>query len=460
MRISRRTLFSTTLHAAVILLCLAVSTGQAQVAAVSPAKDSEQTLRAVILAVQPGETPLDREVARLQNKIRAGHAVEPQIIQLGWAFVSKARVTGDPGYYKIAQQCAQLAGDGADSLLLRGHIDHALHRFSDAEAIARQLTTDKKTGWQTYALLGDALMEQGKLTEAIDAYQRMIDIRPCLQTYARVAHVRWLKGDLAGAEELMRLAVEAGNSRDPEPAAWAYTRLALYQFQSHEFKETGWSVDRALEFVKDYPPALYLRSKLEVERGEPVKAVESLRAASAQVPLPEYQWALADAAKLSGDNDLAAKTEDALSRRGASEDPRSFALFLATRHSAPEMACGLAQEELANRQDVLTYDALAWTELAAGQIPQARVNMKRALAEGTSDARLFYHAAKIEAAAGQKKSAIGWIRRAAPIQQMLLPSEHADLARQAAALGVSLAAETLSQPTKQKLADTANLRKQ
>ncbi len=460
MRISRRALLPTFLQAGAVLLCIAVSPGRASVSADVPPRDSEQTIRALILAAQPGATALDREVARLQNKIRTGHAVEPQIIQLGWAFVAKARVTGDPGYYKIAQQCAQLGGDGTDSRLLRGHIDHALHRFAEAEAIARQLTTEKQAGWQTYALLGDALMEQGKLTEAVDAYQRMIDIRPCLQTYARVAHVRWLKGDLAGAKELMRLAVEAGNSRDPEPAAWAYTRLSLYQLQSHEFKETGWSIDRALEFVKDYPAALYLRSKLEIQRGEPGKAMESLRTASAQIPLPEYQWALADAARLSGDDDLAAKTEDALNRRGASEDPRSFALFLATRQANPEMACKLAQEELANRRDVLTYDALAWTELAAGHIPEARDNMKRALAEGTSDARLFYHAALIDAAAGQRKSAIAWIRRAAPIQQMLLPSEHADLTQHAAELGVSLAAETVSQPTKQKLADSANLRKQ
>jgi len=48
----------------------------------------------------------------------------------------------------------------------------------------------------------------------------MIDIRPCLQTYARVAHVRWLKGDLDGAIELMEQAVKAGSTREPEPAAW------------------------------------------------------------------------------------------------------------------------------------------------------------------------------------------------------------------------------------------------
>ena len=82
-------------------------------------------------------------------------------------------------------------------------------------------------------------MEQGKLGEAIEAYQRMIDIRPCLQTYARVAHIRWLKGDLEGAAELMTIAVEESSERDPEPAAWAYTRLGTYQLQAGNTADAG-----------------------------------------------------------------------------------------------------------------------------------------------------------------------------------------------------------------------------
>ena len=64
-----------------------------------------------------------------------------------------------------------------------------------------------------YGLLGDALMEQGRLAEAVAAYQRMVDLRPDLQSYSRVAHIRWLKGDLDGAIEVARLA-----ARCREPA--------------------------------------------------------------------------------------------------------------------------------------------------------------------------------------------------------------------------------------------------
>jgi tetratricopeptide (TPR) repeat protein len=412
-------------------------------------------LPALVLTAQPGNMPIDHEIARLQERIRRAHERAPLIIQLGWAFVSKARITGDPGYYKIAEQCSQLGGHDSDALLLQGHISHALHHFSAAEATARELTADKIPRWQTYALLGDALMEQGKLVEAVDAYQRMIDIRPCLQTYARVAHLRWLKGDLAGAEELMIEAVEAGSSRDPEPAAWAYTRLALYQFQAGETKAAAWSLERASEFVKDYPAALFLRSKIEIAAGDPAKAMESLRVATDQTPLPEYQWALADAAGLAGNSELAAKTEEVIRQHGASEDPRSFALFLATRRAPGQTALRLAEEELSNRRDVFTYDAVAWAAFAAGETAKAKENIQRALAEGTVDARLFYHAGKIAAAAGEKKSAARWFQRTATVQRMLLPSESADLQHESALVSSSSPSHSFPTTKPQQMASKA-----
>ena len=429
--------------------CIAAAAASSQ-AETPPVADP----RAVILSSQTGDTKIDQEIARLQGKIRTTGEANPLIVQLGWAFVAKARLTSDPGFYKIAQQCAQLAGEDSDCLLLRGHIFHALHRFKEAESVARKIAaSDSFARWQTYALLGDALMEQGKLAEAIGAYQRMIDIRPCLQTYARVAHVRWLKGDLAGAEELMNKAVSAGNSRDPEPAAWAYSRLAFYQFQSGNVLATSRSLARAFDFVKDYPAALFLQAKIDIVNEAPAKAVQSLRAAVAQSPLPEYQWALADASQLTGNAELAATIESAILNLGAVEDQRSFALFLANRNLKPELALKLAENELLNRRDVFTYDALAWTELAAGKKQEARKNMRLALAEGTVDARLFYHAGKIAAAAGDRAEAAQWFLRATAIEQMLLPSERADLTREMAPVRTSQNAKAILSPTHPQLAN-------
>ena len=444
-------------------LACGVVIGRTCIAAVAAPSHAESPpvldLRVVILSSQSGDTKIDQEIARLQGKIREGRDANQFIVQLGWAFVAKARLTSDPGFYKIAEQCAQLAGEDSDCLLLRGHIFHALHRFSDAELVARKLALDSVPRWQTYALLGDALMEQGKLSESIDAYQRMIDIRPCLQTYARVAHVRWLKGDLAGAEELMNKAVSAGNSRDPEPAAWAYSRLAFYQMQGGKPAATSRSLARAFEFVKDYPAALFLRAKIDIADEFPAKAVQSLRAAVAQSPLPEYEWALADASRLAGNTELAATTESAILNRGAAEDQRSFALFLANRNLKSELAVKLAENEISNRRDVFTYDALAWTELAAGKKQEASKDMRHALAEGTVDARLFYHAGKIAVATEDKAEAVQWFLRASAIQQMLLPSERADLKREMAGVQTSQNAKAVLSPTNPQLANQGPTRK-
>jgi hypothetical protein len=60
--------------------------------------------------------------------------------------------------------------------------------------------------------------------------------------------------------------------------------------------------------------------------------------------------------------------------------------------------------------------------------------MERALAEGTKDARLFYHAGVIAASAGEKQKAREWLGKASEIRQMLLPSERQKLSQHLAAL--------------------------
>src|SRR5436190_238772 len=81
---------------------------------------------------------------------------------------------------------------------VRGHVLHNLHHFLEAERLARSLV-DERGSPRDWALLGDALMEQGKLPEAITAIQRLVELKPGTEAYSRIAQVRWLTGDLSGA---------------------------------------------------------------------------------------------------------------------------------------------------------------------------------------------------------------------------------------------------------------------
>ena len=125
---------------------------------------------------------------------------------------------------------------------------HQLHRFAEAEQIARRLVATREFVLD-YGLLGDALMDQGRLTEAAAAYQKMIDLKPYYQSYTRAAHLRWLKGDLDGAIELTELAIQAASPRDPDSVAWAYTRLAGFELQRRRFDRADEAIGAALESI-------------------------------------------------------------------------------------------------------------------------------------------------------------------------------------------------------------------
>jgi tetratricopeptide (TPR) repeat protein len=361
--------------------------------------------------------------------------------------VNKAPASQDQGFYKLAEQCA-LALETVEprnpaALLLRGHVLISFHRFAEAEALARELVT-RRTLRFDYGLLGDALLEQGSLPEAVDAYQRMVDLGPDLQSYSRVAYVRWLKGDLDGAIEIAELAARATSPLDPESAAWSFTRLGLYYFQSGLIDDAKASCDAALSYSANYPAALLLRSRLHLSNQGIEEAIAPAQRSAEISPLPEYQWTLADTLRLAGRADDAAKVEATLMRDGAQSDPRTLALFLATRGERVEHAIELAQRELEARADVFSHDALAWALAAAGRVDEARSHMEKALAEGTLDARLFLHAGVLEARFGERAAAESYITKARDLGRMLLPSERKHLVAALDALTTRHDMETLS----------------
>ncbi len=385
---------------------------------------------ALVLTPQTGDSRTDGEICRLQQQIRDGRNSELGLEQLGWAFVAKARESFDPGFYKLAEQCAlcieKRNPQSQEAMLLRGHVLHNLHRFKESETLARRLVEQRGLGFD-YGLLGDALMEQGRLNDAVEAYQQMMNLKPDLHAYARAAHMRWLKGDLIGAIEAMQLAIAAASPQDAESAAWVNTRLGSYQFQAGDYDRARRSDDIALTYQHDYAPALLLRGRMKVSEGETDDAIVQLQSAAQLNPLPEYQWTLAEALRSAGRDGEALRVEELLTQTGAANDPRTYALYLSTRGQSPKMAVQLAENELNERSDVFTHDALAWSLTAAGRIDNALPHLEQALAEGTHDARLFFHAAVIHAKAGHTAEASHFLGEMTELIHLLLPSERAQL---------------------------------
>lgn len=123
-------------------------------------------------------------------------------------------------------------------------------------------------------------------------------------------------------------------------------------------------------------------------------------------------------------------------QHGASLDRRSFALYLAVQKQHAPRALILARQELELRQDVFTLDTMAWALYANGEISRAWYFANQAIAEGTQDARLFYHAAVIAEEIGQANIAVDYYRRAMDLQHLLLPSERQNMATRFAAISL------------------------
>ena len=393
---------------------------------------------AMVLLPPAGNGKTDQQIIQTQREIKRQRDPAPWVERLGWLYIAKARESFDPGFYKLAEACAfcleSTDGHSLSALLLRGHVLQNLHRFKEAEPLARELLARRGLSFD-YGLLGDVLMEQWRLDEAAGAYQKMVDQKPDLQAYARIAYLRWLKGDVSGASQVMELAVTAASPNAPEAAAWVNTRMALLKLQNGELDAANESCEEALEYHTNYAPALLVQGRLLLANGRNEEAVETLRRAEGLNPLPDYEWVLSEALQAAGDPENAAKIADEMARQGAASDPRTYSLYLATSGRSPALALELAQNELNTRADVFTHDAVAWALAANGRTTEAWQEMQAALAEGTKDARLSMHAAVLAAKAGQADAAREWLTQAISLMPMLLPSEQKQLMQAAELLG-------------------------
>ena len=410
----------------VLVIVFPLLVWSARLGAIETAATPPSGVVPALLLIGPRETsPLDEQIRSSQKKLRAAAMPGPELERLGRLYIAKARASSDPGFYT-------LAGIVADTLerkfaltqeawLLRGHVLQTRHRFTEAEELARKLVAERGTA-ADFALLGDALYDEGRIPAAAKAYQQMVDLRPSLDSYARAANIRWIKGDLSGAVQLQTLAVRSGGPGDAGALAWSLCRLGQLTWQQGDATAAGACASRALELVPDFAPALLLQGRLLLAAGRATAALEPLARATAILPLPEPRWVYAEALHAAGREAEALAVEEQLVREGIAEDPRTVALFLATRGRDSATALRLAQAELDTRADIVTHAANALALADAGRLDEALLQSRASLAEGTVDARLLLYAGRVAALARQPEAA-NLLDRAGRLAPLLLPSE-------------------------------------
>jgi len=94
---------------------------------------------------------------------------------------------------------------------------------------------------------------------------------------------------------------------------------------------------------------------------------------------------------------------------------RDLALFYADHELKPEQSLMLARKELEVRRDVYTWDVLSWSLFKNGKFDEAAGAIEDALAQGTPDPMILFHAGMIYERLGDSAKAKSYLRRALEI---------------------------------------------
>jgi tetratricopeptide (TPR) repeat protein len=178
---------------------------------------------------------------------------------------------------------------------------------------------------------------------------------------------------------------------------------------------------QALSVQPGYHLALSGRAHCKALLGRRREAIRFYEQALAAIPRPDWAIALGELKEATGDR-AGARAQFALARAamaatGPSADTdRQLALFLAD-HGDAKTALKHARRAVQSRDDIYTWDALAWALFKNGRYSEAWQASLRARRLGTKDAILLRHAGRIAARApGAARHAAGLQRQAQALE--------------------------------------------
>lgn len=394
-------------------------------AATLPAQSGNEKLgdllqdRALFEAVARMKT--DDRVAMYEALARTKPEDPHYQMQMAATYLQKMRETMDPDYLTRAAKLvdAVLSGDpkNYEALRLKSAIELERHDFPEVEFHSRRLieiAPDDPWNWGT---LGDALMELGKYSDAADAYQTMVRLRPDMSSYNRAAYYRFVAGDANGALEIMKRAIEAG-SRSPENVAWCLVDLGNMQLKIGRAAEAEQAFQTALKLFPGYHPANAGLGRFYAQQGKTAQAIEHYTKAADAVPMPEYAAALEDLYEAAGKPEEAKKQAarlaviEKMDQAAGFPANRNLAMAYADRGRNLDRAMAMVREEMKSRRDVYENDALAWVLYQSKRYDEAKEASAKALELGTPEPAFYYHAGLIARASGDAAQARQYLTKA------------------------------------------------
>ena len=361
------------------------------------------------------------QVAKLEQQVRTSPGDVEALSNLAAAYTQRARETGDPSFYTLADTAVHRAltrdPDNVQAIIIAGGLALARHDFNGALVLGERAATTEPSIAASYGVITDANVELGRYDEAIAAAQAMADRHPNFASYSRISYIRELHGDTAGAIAAMEQAVGAG-STIPQDAVWGRVLLGNLHLAGNDVDGASEQYERAAAQLPGDPTAEFGLARLATARGDLAAAESHVRTAIARRPQPDYVIALGELLSSQGRTREAEEQyatvraiEQLFAANGGDADIE-LALFDADRGVDPQGTYQRAAAAYQRRGSIYAADTVAWAAYKAGRISDARAYMTLAQRIGTRDARLSYHAGVIARAAGDREAAARYLRDA------------------------------------------------
>ncbi len=283
----------------------------------------------------------------------------------------------------------------------------AQHEFAAALDVLEAIARERPDDLSVQAAIADAHIDLGEYDQAFAELDEVVEAYPGnVATLSRQARVAALTGHNERAVDLAQemLVRGADIGMRPSEAAGLWFQLAFFHYQAGEVDAAEDAVRSALVVDEAHLGATELLGKILVAQGRLEDAaalyediLERTPAADLHGLLAEVYEAQGRAADAQAQVELGmALADDQVGRFPA--ERRHLAGFLADHD--PARFLELMEEDVATRQDIGGLDLLAWARYLNGDVEGAATVMDRALALGTVDAPLLFHAGMIEVASG------------------------------------------------------------
>lgn len=425
-------------------LALSVSAGLARVAgssdhAVRP--DSAAAMTAAAAAAHIRDLDIEFYRSRVARDPRSAR----DFTQLAGLYLQRARETADNEDLVRAESTARHSlelrrgrNEAAFGVLASSLL--AQHRFVEALGVGRRLLAADTTSVAARGLVAETELELGHYDDARRQFGMLATYQGDLGVAPRLARWEELRGRPEQARRLLRQArdeAEVRHGMPREQVAWFHLRLGDLALRAGQLGEAARELQAGLHILPDDYRLLGTLARLHAARHEWRLAAEAGERAVAQALDPATLGLLADTYAALGDLPKAAEYARAMALAVVHQPGpyhRAWSLFLLDHEREVPRVLANVEAELRTRRDVYGYDLLAWALHKSGRNADARAAMQPALALGTRDAMLFYHAGTIALASGDTTTARRQLETALAINPYWHPTQPGDVRAMLAAL--------------------------